>query len=396
MKRFLFSVCALAAVVVGCSKSEVLNRPNAEMPIEFNPYSGRVPVTRAASADILTLGEDGFQVYAFLRGTGEEPKYEKETMHMDKEVRKVEGDTTWTYSGKAYWPANGVLDFVAYGLGAGAELAQEDKYDEIKFAVDTLVANQKDLLVATGQRGMTYETSNNGKVDLRFSHMLSRIGFTLITKEGNDVNVRITKVNLEGKFYAEGKVDLAAIPQGKSKPEIIPEGNPVSTKYKLLRYDSQDATETFTGFGLPVANGNGIGEPIYNNDVLYTVTNPDKPLERDYLVKADASDEDKESAASNKLNRYMMIIPIAATAHEAKLTVRYYLPCDQKVHDGEIDLKTVKVKNSDGTESTGFDFEAGKSYNFQLKVSTNKIDFSVTVEEWDTANENSSNTFPIM
>ena len=395
MKRFLFSVCALAAVVVGCSKSEVLNRPNADMPIEFNPYTGRVPVTRAASADLSTLGKDGFQVYAFLRGANDDPTYDKETMHMDKVVKKGENDNAWTYPGKAYWPANGVLDFVAYGLGAGAELAQEDKYDEIKFAVDTVVANQKDLLVATGKRAMTHENSNNGKVDLTFSHMLSRIGFTLITSADNeDVNVRITKVNLEGNFYSSGKVHLAAIPQGKSKPEIIPDGNPVSTKYRLLRYDPQDATETFTGLGKPGTDG--IGEPIYNNDVLYTVTNPEKPFERDYLVKADASDADKESAASNKLNRYMMIIPIAATAHEAKLTVRYYLPCDQKVHNGEIDLKTVAVKKSDGTETTGFDFEAGKSYNFQLKVSTNKIDFSVTVEEWDTANENSSNTFPIM
>ena len=66
MKRFLFSVCALAAVVVGCSKSEVLNRPNADMPIEFNPYTGRIPVTRAVAAGKGTLGEAGFQVYAFM------------------------------------------------------------------------------------------------------------------------------------------------------------------------------------------------------------------------------------------------------------------------------------------------------------------------------------------
>ena len=405
MKRFLFSVCALAAVVVGCSKSEVLNRPNAEMPIEFNPYSGRVPVTRAASADIKTLGAEGFQVYAFLRGAQESPSYDSETMHMDKVVTREEGATAWTYPGKAYWPANGVLDFIAYGLNAGATHTQENQYDEIAYVVDTLVANQKDLLVATGQRGMTFETSNNGKVDLVFSHMLSRIGFTLITKEENDVNVRITKVNLEGNFYASGKVDLASIPQGSENPVIVPDGQPAATRYRLLRYPKypaettpettpEAAPETFTGFGLPKQGG--MGEPIYNNDMLYTVEHPEDPLQTDYIKKATPTAEETAAAALNEANRYMMIIPIEADKHNAKLKVRYYLPCDKKVHDGEVDLKTVKVTDSEGNETTGFNFEAGKSYNFQFKVSTNKIDFSVTVEDWDTANESVSNQFPIM
>lgn len=86
MKRFLFSVCALAAVVVGCSKSEVLNRPNADMPIEFNPYTGRIPVTRAVAADIDTLGKYGFQVYAFMHNGKDACDYTA-TPYMNKIVK---------------------------------------------------------------------------------------------------------------------------------------------------------------------------------------------------------------------------------------------------------------------------------------------------------------------
>ena len=407
MKRFLFSVCALAAVVVGCSKSEVLNRPNAEAPIEFNPYSGRIPVTKGVAADMDTLKTDGFQVYAFLRGADATPSYNGKPF-MDKEVKFKDGG--WAYSGKAYWPANGVLDFIAYGLNAGAQpVAQNTDYNKIVHKVDTLVANQKDLLVALGQRDLTYENTN-GTVNLMFSHLLSRVGFTLITKAGNNVNVRVEKVNLDGKFYAEGEVDLAVFKPTTltlgdkdstvNRPYIVPKGEATDTKYRLLRYGAT-TPETFTGLGLPDATNDKMGEPIYNNDMLYKVENPDDITLIDFVKKTndEVTDDDTKAAAYNKNNRYMMIIPIEASKHAAKLVVKYSLPGDDATHENTIDLSKVEIKDAKGdVVKTGFDFEAGKSYNFQFKVSTNSIDFSVTVEDWDTSNEaiGSGNEFKLL
>lgn len=398
MKRFLFSVCALAAVVVGCSKSEVLNRPNADMPIEFNPYTGRVPVTKAIAATITDLGVDGFQVYAFLRGANEQPKYDG-TPFMNKEVKLKDG--AWSYPGRAYWPANGVLDFIAYGLNA-APTPVEGQYNKITHTVDTLVANQKDLLVALGQRSLTYE-STNGTVNLLFSHLLSRVGFSLITKAGNNVNVRVEKVDLVGNFYGQGEVDLAMfegdtlVLGGKdsiaNRPYITPKGEAVATKYRLLRYEAE---ETFTGEGRPDATNDKMGQPIYNNDTLYTVENPNDRLLINYKKKTDPTDAEEDVAENNLKNRYMMIIPIKAAKHEAKLKIRYCLPGDVTIHENEIDLSTAEVKDKDGNVvKTGFDFEAGKSYNFQFKVSTNSIDFSVDVEDWDISNDGATHQFTL-
>lgn len=382
MKRFLFSVCALAAVVVGCSKSEVLNRPNADMPIEFNPYTGRIPVTKAAEANKETLGAEGFQVYAFLHGLEQtDHKFEGQAF-MDKEVTMK--NDKWVYPGRTYWPANGVLDFIAYGLNSENQITKGKTKNMITYTVNPLVASQEDLLVALCQRNLTYDEEKEGKVDLRFYHLLSKIGFTLITTGDDATNVRIDQVNLEGSFYENGEVNLAIWDSNTGRPYIsIPTGTSPkeNTTYQLLLpNDDPNKSETFTGCG------NGV--PIYNNNLQYTVKNPDKPVDRDYIKREDStlSADEQKQLEDNLNNRYMMIIPITAAQHNAKLKVRYYLPCDEYVHENVIDLSNVKYKDENGVEQTAsFDFEAGKSYNFQFKVSTNSIGFNVDVEIWDTS-----------
>ena len=51
MKKIFFSICALAAVVVGCNKSEMVNAPGRGVEIDFNAYFAKAPLTKAISAD---------------------------------------------------------------------------------------------------------------------------------------------------------------------------------------------------------------------------------------------------------------------------------------------------------------------------------------------------------
>lgn len=395
MKRFLFSVCALAAVVVGCSKSEVLNRPNAEVPIEFNPYAGRVPVTRATADNIKTLGTEGFQVYAFFHGESGEPDWA--SPYMDKVVRygkKTEDatDSTWYYSGHAYWPASKELAFIAYGLNAEEQITPvEGAMQKIDFTVAGSVASQKDLLVAAIQRNKTYVegvTEGDGTVNFTFSHLLSRIGFSLVTKDNNAVPVTIEQVKLDGTFYEKGRVDLSKAPTttikigGKDtaapRPVIEPgESKPII--YDLLPGGSY------------TSNGSAAGTPIYDNSMLYTKEvgedgpDDDQYVPKDFItdgeVDATAKKSAEDQAAANLLNRYMMIIPTTTPAistgqsenklaHNAHLKVKYFLPGAGTFQEVDVDLSTIE-------------FEPGKSYNFKFKVSTAGISFSVTVEDWD-------------
>ena len=80
------------------------------------------------------------------------------------------------------------------------------------------------------------------------------------------------------------------------------------------------------------------------------------------------------TVAANEKNRYMMIIPAASTVHKAELKVKYFLPGAGTFDEVTVDLSKIE-------------FEAGKSYDFKLKVSTNGISFSVAVEEWDVTGE---------
>lgn len=388
MKRFLFSVCALAAVVVGCSKSEVLNRPNADMPIEFNPYTGRIPVTRAVAADIDTLGHYGFRVYAFMHNGTDACDYTA-TPYMNKVVTfdqtLDEGKGAWTYSGHAYWPATNLLNFVAYGLNAGATEVENDK-TTISYTVPVDVASQKDLLVAYNQVNTKYTDENQGIVDFTFSHLLSRIGFSLVTKASNAVDVTIEQVNLVGNFYGSGTVRLT---DGKettltigdkevktNRPYVNTTGvTPSSVTYKLLGENG-----TYTSVG------SADGTKIFDNGLLYTKDwgkdqTADKNTTTDddeYDAKPDTeiTEAMRAKVAANEKNRYMMIIPAEGTVHDAELKVKYFLP-----GAGTFDEVTVPLSD--------VNFEAGKSYDFKLKVSTNGISFSVDVESWDVTGEKS-------
>lgn len=382
MKRFLFSVCALAAIVVGCSKSEVLNRPHAEEPIVFNPYLGRIPVTKGSIADETVLGTDGFKVYAYMHAPVTNPNpgegwdadedgidYSTTTPYMNKVVNKV-GDA-WTYTGHAYWPATNQLDFIAYGLNCGNMVSEVSNTDhtKINFTVDTDIKTHQDLLVAGACLNQSYNDTQEeaaATVNFTFSHLLSRIGFSLITKAENSIPVTLKQVNLAGKFFSEGQVDLLAV---GNNLKITPTGTAEPITYKLLGDNG-----TFTDAS------NATGVPVFDNSMLYefigsdTADNYDddeyraKDFKVEGEVDTDAKKAAEDQANANKDNRYMMIIPTAD--HEATLEVIYCLPGAKTFEPVTIDLSEIE-------------FEAGKAYDFKFKVSTNGISFGVTILDWD-------------
>ena len=376
MKRFIFSVCALAAVVVGCTKSEVINRPHAEEPIQFNPYTGRIPVTKGTAADIDSLGKYGFQVYAFIHGD-EAVNYGVPNPYMNKIV-KLDETGAWKYPGQAYWPGDKQLNFIAYGLNAAKKITQGNQLNEIKFSVSETVSTHEDLLVALVQQDLKHET-NGETVNLVFSHLLSRIGFSLVTSDGNTVPVTIEQLNLDGKFYESGKVILSEFKRGTltfddaqkeaDRPYIELEEGTVATDkvYQLL---PQTYSASYTG------TGDADGEPIFDNSLLYTKYTGDETVTDDdeYKENENVSDADQKQVTYNEKNRYMMIIPVKGSEHQAKLKVKYFLP-----YAGTFEEVTVSLAD--------VDFEPGKSYNFKLKVSTKGIGFSVDVDPWDVTGE---------
>ena len=73
MKKFFFSICALASIV-SCSKSEVINAPGAGQEIAFDTYFGKA-ATKALAYKTANLHADGFQVLAFDHAVNQAADY---------------------------------------------------------------------------------------------------------------------------------------------------------------------------------------------------------------------------------------------------------------------------------------------------------------------------------
>ena len=77
MKRFFFSLIALAAVAASCTQSALVETPDLfGTEVSFSPYTGRTPVTKAtqiADADALNA-DGGFNILCYLNKGGEDPR----------------------------------------------------------------------------------------------------------------------------------------------------------------------------------------------------------------------------------------------------------------------------------------------------------------------------------
>ena len=372
MKKIIFIIAAISAVLAGCSKSEVVTSTVNEHAIEFNPYTGKTPVSKATVATTDTLELKGFKVYAFLHPANG-ANYSGEP-YMDKVVTKPEGADKWEYDGTAYWPVNNLLDFVAYGLNSQGESTDGSAYitenstkTAITYVVPETVADQKDLLVAVPQPNLAHGGTSK-TVNLHFDHMLSRVAFSLVTKASNNVPVTITKLQLRGQFYTQGDVDLTA-----AAPAITQDGQ------KEVVYDLLTSTGNFTD----KADADGV--QIYNNSMLYELTGvvDGKYENAEYVANEEATEQDRATAAANALNSYMMLIPTAPAVDSeaaplATVDITYFLP-----GAGYYDVSVPLIAKDENGTSFNIGFAPGKAYNFKFKVSTNGISFSVGIDNWD-------------
>lgn len=424
MKRFFFLLIALAAATIGCTKSGLVEVPQTfETPISFDPYTGKAPTTKATimdedalKADMATL-KGGFHVFAFTRtGAGESAVVNYVTPYMDEnvwwaaatasggtdseepeddntetvadgdETQEGEGSTsgTWDYEGKAYWP-EGALDFVAYGLNAERhmEFASDSPHKDFTYTVPTFVSDQEDLIVSKPQPGMT--NVNGAAINLPFYHLLSKVGFSLQTNDDPDnVTVKIKKIELNGNFFGEGTVDMTLVKDHDPdenhedlRPYITPVPTSKITSYSLfgtLKTDTQNNTSTVIYYDDETAGSYDCFEisaaeamevtPIAATHTLTVTANPtdDGPVySQSTSLKANAT----------PLNRYMMIIPCTpgSTTTPASIRVIYEIT-------GDIE------RTAEAQLAGDFTFDAGKGYEFVLKVSTLRVDFSVKVDDY--------------
>ncbi|MBR5498649.1 MAG: fimbrillin family protein [Bacteroidales bacterium] len=358
MKRFFFSLIALAAVAASCTQSALVETPDLNgTEITFNPYTGRTPVTKASAilgADGLA-GAGGFQVLSLLT------KNTTTTTYMNGLVTgSTSGQTTtWTYQGStAYWPDESTyetttLSFVAYSANAlgqysiteGETTTNANLIDwttgktneEFTFHVPTKVSEQIDLLATNYQQGLSLRTNTDGNVTLNFNHLLSRIGFQVVANQDKDNrDITISSLVFTGNIPTQGVLELKAA----NTADAIP----------ALTYTDEM-----------------VGAPEYQ-----------------LLSEAFITPSSKTAAEiTDDVNgRYMMIMP--HTANDAKIKVTYQIEGMSTTRNAVVEIPNTQV------------FAPGKAYEFILKISTSAITFGVVEEEWNTDHDQSEVDKPVV
>ena len=385
MKRFFFTTIALAAVAVGCTKSGLIESPQTyETPISFEPYTGKSPVSKATVENETSLKAGGFHVTGFIEGADgaivtAESSTNPTPYYLDKDVvwgtPAGASSETWFYNEAKYWPEGEKLSFVAYGLnvntgGAGTIFdnivdAGYKDYAKFTYAVPTVVANQKDLVISPL---MDKKDNTSGTIAVQLYHVLSRVGFKVLPLGSAGVNVVIKSVKLNGDFVEGATFDLKdAVTVSDNVASYKKTLNSASTavSYDLFgngyTKEAESSTNTHGFVATSVASTSASALPIFYN------------CDFELGIGYEPGDEEPTSGASDT-DRFMMIMP--QTIENAEVEVIYHLTDDVE--------RVATIPIGDAT-SKEFTFAAGKAYEFVFTISTVAVGFNVEVNTWNPA-----------
>ena len=190
--------------------------------ISFDGYWGRSAVSvNGSRGSVIDKAEDlqkvseGFGVFGNYSSTDGEAF--GSNLFENQKVTYSTEETKWTYSPKKYWSPQGHIDFLAYAPYVDGTTLKNTSC--IEFTVADNAADQKDLLWANAANQTKANNSGIGKkVNFKFAHALSRLGYTVKTDltSSSDVTITLKKITLAGSkdgiqkaFYPKGTINLS-------------------------------------------------------------------------------------------------------------------------------------------------------------------------------------------
>lgn len=194
MRKSLFLLVAAAAAWTGCSKTETIDQPQG-MAIGFtNAYIGNPVESKVVNViDRNVISE--FIVYGGYN--------DNDMTHVFNGVTVTGSADTdeWSYTTTRYWVAGKTYKFAAYApSGISGTVETDFPNGELNFTnYVSDPANQSDLIYAiAGKTTDAQITSDPGKIQFDFSHLLSMIKFTFNSGFANDIKVTVDSLNVSG------------------------------------------------------------------------------------------------------------------------------------------------------------------------------------------------------
>ncbi|MCM1354978.1 MAG: fimbrillin family protein [Staphylococcus sp.] len=326
------TLAALAALPLwSCGQSDdPVAGPGSHDSVTFGAYITKAAGSRAFVADIESLKQTGFAVFASQTGNDDfnpdaSAGFTPDFMYNQK-VEWLSG--AWAYSPVKNWPGS-KLSFFAYApyTEAGGKTGivgmtgpQDAGSPKLSFRVNSDVDSQIDLLYSDATS--TVNLFNEDRVQLLFCHALSRIGFSCTIDESVDANSTLTINSLtfrSSELGVTGDLDLCT----------------------------------------------GKWENLSKREMAYT------------LSVAGADFVDTDDGISSADGKYLMIIP-----SDAEVPVEITVDYDVTTTDDKLAGGSLTVHNSIST-SFNHNFETGKAYYFTLRLSLKTVDVNIGVADWD-------------
>lgn len=364
-KKFVMGIAAMAALtLVSCSSDDLdsfSDNSSKNEAISFDGYLGRSAVavngTRGSEVKIGDLQSEqskGFGVFGYYNssaaGHSDTESFDANLFN-NQQVQYSSTDNKWTYTNTKYWPTEGHIDFLAY---APYDAGTFDNTYHLKFTVadQNQIGKQTDLLW-TKLDGQTKE--RNSTVTLKFSHALSRLGYTVkLNKAYANATITLNKITLAGSnteptknaFYKEGTIDLST-----GKWSTLSSEDP---KYN-------DAKQNFVWF-----NNETSGKTLSNED--------------DKVIK-------------NSDSEYLFVIPQNFSNGNAN-NDQLYVIVDYTIKYTNYDNGAISEMKYTVSSKIEKNFEQGKAYTINLNIGLTPIEFNAEVTDWVTT-ENPINDIPV-
>ena len=285
--------------------------------IAFDNYVGKDATTKAEIVE----GVESVNVNAYLHSKTSTGGANFVSNFMENQEVKKSGEANWTYTPAKYWPAvDQTVDFVAWVPVDNAEVENAT----LTFTVPTTVTEQTDLLVAEPVLDQN-RAGDNSAVNLKFKHLLSRIGFSIVATgmPGQDDKtniVELVSVKLNGSFASTGTVDMTKDP--------VVTGTPAATTYVL--------------------NGDNFG---YTDNIII------------------------DGTANNTSDSYIMLIPAGNEPESIEVTYTVTTKAE-----GQADVVITNYSKFDLSTA----YVAGKAYRYNFSITMQAISFSVEETPWET------------
>lgn len=324
MYKKIFLAAMAMTVMAACNNDEV--NESIDAPIAFDTYVGKQ--TRASQTTIDNL--DAFGIYAYV--TANSP-----FQLMDNE-KISKNESAWTYSNIKYWPENDKVDFFAYAPYKASWTNYSSAEKAFSYSVPAEASAQEDLIAATAFG--KDKTSNGGKVNLVFKHLLSRIGFSATLD----------------KDYAPATVTVTGL-------EVLYKGGTIDSQSKF----------TFAGSGDSGDNEAGTWATSADTQLPDGATSGEL-ISKDVVMTTSAQSLNTFNEPATATDTYLMLLPqqVEANDIQAKITytITYTNPDAVVTNVKTIDLPAVA-------------WIMGKAYTYNFVISQSEIIFdNITVSDW--------------